>query len=333
MFWAAQKYLRNVDLAGLTSIPDTTFDNNDPTSSSQILTSSSQIISSTPLMKRKSLHSTSTTSAANDDSDSVFKKTRIQVKMERKSLKCVNEELRTNVMQIILPNEITQNVAVYDNCDEVRAKSIEFIDQCGLKTKEWLRFIGNVNTKSWNDFMSYHGEHAGASNKSYYHAYVFLEKVRISRNVLKSESRLAAEEVYGSLGRPFKHVQNIHEMKDKDNGILKYVFAIKLQGEDTLKVPTYDDCDEIRQKSSHFLSTFGIRISEWLRFLGNINSKSWRDFMSYRGPRAGASNKSYYNAYVFLEKVRIARFEEKSASRLAAEAEFGEAGRPLKHEP
>jgi hypothetical protein len=53
--------------------------------------------------------------------------------------------------------------------------------------------------------------------------------------------------------------------------------------------------------------------------------------LSYEGERAGAANRSYYAAYVFLEKVRIASGHDKSSSRVLSELEFGEAGRPLKH--
>ena len=115
-------------------------------------------------------------------------------------------------------------------------------------------------------------------------------------------------------------------------GILKFVSDIRLDYEADARVPVYDDCDKVRKKSLDFLSKFSIKVSEWLRLIGNVNSKSWKDFLTYRGERAGAANRSYYAAYVFLEKVRIALNEEKSNSRILAELEFGEAGRPLKHD-
>jgi hypothetical protein len=50
------------------------------------------------------------------------------------------------------------------------------------------------------------------------------------------------------------------------------------------------------------------------------------------GPSAGASNRAYYNSYVFLEKLRIARSQDKSQARLVSELEYGVGGRPLKHD-
>lgn len=92
------------------------------------------------------------------------------------------------------------------------------------------------------------------------------------------------------------------------------------------------DCDTVRKKALEFIETSGLKVSEWLRLIGNINSKSWKDFLTYKGERAGASNRAYYASYVFLEKVRVAMSEEKTSARVLAELEFGEAGRPLKHD-
>ena len=261
-----------------------------------------------------------------------LKKTKLQMKLEKRALKSYNKDLFESVLDIQLLGENESKVPVYDSCDEIREKSLDFIDQCGLRTKEWLRLIGNVNTKSWNDFLSYQGEKAGASNRSYYYSYVFLEKVRIVRNDEKSPSRLLAEQQFGEAGRPLLHDSSNRALHDFHQGILKCVQGIRLEREDENKVPVYDDCDSIRKKSCEFIANFGVKTSEWLRFLGSINSKSWKDFLSYKGERAGAANRAYYNAYVFLEKLRIALNEDKDSARILAELQFGEEGRPLKHD-
>ena len=264
---------------------------------------------------------------------SATKKSRLQIKAERRVLESRNEQLFRKVAAVRLEEHVDGSVPVFDDCDEVRRKSQTFIDQSGLRIKEWLRLIGDVNTKSWNDFISYRGPASGAANRAYYFAYVFLEKVRIVREERKSASRELAEAHFGPAGRPLKHDYQGKEPSLEHQSVLKFVRSIVLDGETEGRVPVYDDCDQVRRKSLDFIASFGIRISEWLRLLGNVNNKSWRDFVSYRGEKAGAANKAYYAAYVFLEKVRIASHEEKSSNRILAELEFGETGRMLKHEP
>ena len=263
-----------------------------------------------------------------------IKKSRLQIRAEKRALKTSNEELFRSVAKVHLEGGSVKGwVPVYDDCDEVRAKSLEFINQCRLRIREWLRMIGDVNNKSWNDFVSYRGPASGAANRAYYSAYIFLEKVRIARGDGKSRARELAEAQFGPAGRPLRHDSKSRGPSVENQGMLRFVKSIRLEGELEGRVPVYDDCDEVRRKSLDFISSYGIRVSEWLRLIGGVNSKSWRDFVSYSGERAGAANKAYYAAYVLLEKLRIASNQEKSSKRILAEIEFGETGRLLKHEP
>jgi hypothetical protein len=81
---------------------------------------------------------------------------------------------------------------VYDDCDEVRKKSLEFIAESGITQIEFLRVIGDVN-KSWRAFIGFRGAGAGAGNQSYEAAYTFLEKVRIAKGLPKTAKRKKAE--------------------------------------------------------------------------------------------------------------------------------------------
>lgn len=175
-----------------------------------------------------------------EEDESTLKKTRHQIKIEKRALKSYNEELFKSVSELQLPLELESRVPVYDNCDEIRAKSNEFIETCGLRIKEWLRMIGNVNTKSWNDFLSYKGERGGAANRSYYAAYVFLEKVRIARGEEKSTGRLLAELEFGELGRELKHDFQTKTVTDFHQRVLKFVDTVKLDTTLQGKVPVYD---------------------------------------------------------------------------------------------
>ncbi|KAJ3488471.1 hypothetical protein NLI96_g2827 [Meripilus lineatus] len=70
-------------------------------------------------------------------------------------------------------------------------------------------------------------------------------------------------------------------------------------------------------------------ITHWLRDIGNINSNSYSRFMKAKGATGGASNGTYYAAYVYFEKVRILQRRKKTVKREKNETETGPNGFPL----
>lgn len=103
---------------------------------------------------------------------------------------------------------------------------------------------------------------------------------------------------------------------------------VKLEGEDEGSVPVYDDCNEIRRKIRLLQKDPDFKITHWLKEIGNINNNSYQRFMKASGPTGGASNGTYYAAYVYFEKVRIAEGKKKTAKRIRNEAEYSN-GMPL----
>ena len=89
---------------------------------------------------------------------------------------------------------------VYDTCDAVRKKSLEFMVQNAMSKAAFLREIGGVNSNSWLRFSTnksqFKGHNPGAGNSAYPKAYYFLEKVRIARGGKKGKARLDAEAKY-----------------------------------------------------------------------------------------------------------------------------------------
>jgi len=88
---------------------------------------------------------------------------------------------------------------VYDTCDDVRKKALEFIQLQGETTTSFLRMI-DVNSKSWKSFMEFRGSNSmslycqkGAGNSAYPKAYAFFEKLRIARNEPKTQKRIKFE--------------------------------------------------------------------------------------------------------------------------------------------
>ncbi|CAL1696076.1 unnamed protein product [Somion occarium] len=73
---------------------------------------------------------------------------------------------------------------------------------------------------------------------------------------------------------------------------------IELEGEDEGEVPVYDDCNEIRRKIRLLQKDPNFKITHWLKEIGDINSNSCQRFMKASGANGGASNGTYYAAYV-----------------------------------
>ncbi|KAJ3554702.1 hypothetical protein NM688_g2971 [Phlebia brevispora] len=86
-------------------------------------------------------------------------------------------------------------------------------------------------------------------------------------------------------------------------------------------VPVYDDCNEIRRKIRLLQKESDFKITHWLKEIGNINSNSFQRFMKAKGPTGGASNGTYYAAYVFFEKKRIFEGKKKTPTRTRNESQ------------
>lgn len=94
---------------------------------------------------------------------------------------------------------------------------------------------------------------------------------------------------------------------------------IMLEGEDDGGAPVYDDCAEVRRKINLLLKTPGFKVTHWLKEIGGINNNSYGRFMKEKGKTDGASNGTYYAAYVYFEKVRILEGKKKTAKRMSNE--------------
>ncbi|KAL7621079.1 hypothetical protein AAE478_008391 [Parahypoxylon ruwenzoriense] len=106
------------------------------------------------------------------------------------------------------------------------------------------------------------------------------------------------------------------------------ISQIQLELEETDEVEVYDTCDEIRRKISAHLRQPGVTQAQFCRDLyaqlreprcAGIQSKQLADFRRKKGPRAGSTSSVFYAAYVYFEKLRLARGKPKSAHREAME--------------
>ncbi|KAF7339822.1 hypothetical protein MVEN_01898700 [Mycena venus] len=86
-------------------------------------------------------------------------------------------------------------------------------------------------------------------------------------------------------------------------------------------IPVFDLPGDIRRKIRALMSTPGFKVSHWLEEIGGVNSNSYNRFMKAKDKYDGASNGTYYCAYVYFEKVRVAAGKPKSAGRKKNEKE------------
>ncbi len=115
------------------------------------------------------------------------------------------------------------------------------------------------------------------------------------------------------------------EEEEKTNDVENY----KLSGEETISVPVYDSCDEIRKKIRAHLALPSVSQAGFLREIAKtyldgrkIQSKVLNDFLGKRGLFAGNTSAVYYSSYVFFEKLRIRDGKPKTKHRTDMEAEY-----------
>lgn len=105
---------------------------------------------------------------------------------------------------------------------------------------------------------------------------------------------------------------------------------IHLEGQETLSVPVFDSCDEVRSKIEAYINQEDGLLRNLLckAIFAQLEGTHFKKidviqldrFRAKRGPAAGAKDIIYYAAYVFFEKLRIAEGEGKSEHRLKMEA-------------
>lgn len=197
---------------------------------------------------------------------------------------------------------------VTENCDQIRRKINIFVQSGEMKIGKFQEALG-VNSKGFNNFLALVGRTKGIRSNTYYAASTFFKK----------------REAQGI--KPIKKRVKKGEEKEDD------LSAIKLEGEDTISVPVFDSCDEIRKKICAYHREDGTTQAAFLREIAKtypepkkIQSKVLNDFLGKKGASAGNTSSVFYASYVFFEKLRIWDNKPKSKHRLQMEEEYAEDG-------
>ncbi|KAI1311171.1 hypothetical protein F5Y03DRAFT_343708 [Xylaria venustula] len=111
---------------------------------------------------------------------------------------------------IYLPGEETDDVPVYDTCDEIRRKiSAHLKATPGLTQTQFCRDLyaqlkaprcKSIQSKQLADFRAMKGPRTGAKSSVFYAAYVYFEKLRIAQNKPKTAHREGMEDVWAAEG-------------------------------------------------------------------------------------------------------------------------------------
>lgn len=110
-----------------------------------------------------------------------------------------------DISSVHLPGEETDEVPVYDTCDEIRKKINAHIKTPGLTAAQFCRdmyaqlhmpAVKCFQSKQLNDFRAKRGPNAGCTSRVFYAAYVYFEKKRIAEGKPKSQHRLDMESIW-----------------------------------------------------------------------------------------------------------------------------------------
>jgi hypothetical protein len=95
-----------------------------------------------------------------------------------------------DISEIYLQGEETDEVPVYDDCDEIRRKINAHMKTPGLTQAQFCRDLyaqlkapkcKGIQSKQLTDFRGAQGSNAGAKSSVFYAAYVYFEKLRIAQ--------------------------------------------------------------------------------------------------------------------------------------------------------
>ncbi|KAI1762217.1 hypothetical protein GGR53DRAFT_502244 [Hypoxylon sp. FL1150] len=110
-----------------------------------------------------------------------------------------------DINNVQLPGEETDEVPVFDTCDEIRRKINAHIKTPGLTAAQFCRDIYAqlhmpavkcFQSKSLNDFRGKRGPNAGCTSRVFYAAYVYFEKKRIAEGKPRSQHRIQMESIW-----------------------------------------------------------------------------------------------------------------------------------------
>ncbi|KAI0476564.1 hypothetical protein GGR56DRAFT_694136 [Xylariaceae sp. FL0804] len=224
------------------------------------------------------------------------------------------------------------------SCNVVRGRINRLLDAGVASRAEFARAIG-CGAAPLANFLGQRGPRAGAASSVYPRAWAWFRQREVAglkmpdvkkRQRREAEAEARAQAVVEGPGSGSGPAASGSSSRKKSAAAaaaaaLPDLGQIHLDGEEEDEVPVYDTCDEVRRKlAAHLRKTPGLTQAQLCRDLyaqlhvpriKGIQSKQLADFRGGRGARTGARSTIFYAAYVYFEKLRIARGQPKSAHR------------------
>lgn len=228
----------------------------------------------------------------------------------------------------------THRMPIDQNCNQVRRRINQVLDSGIFKKGEFCNAIGSSGN-ALNRFLGQSGPTQGSQSEAYENAWSWFKQRELAGlkmpDVKKRQKAEAAKKAKtttttttgtGTGSRKAGAAASASEAAPPD------LSTIHLPGEEADAVPVFDSADEVRKKINAHLKTPGLTQARFCRDLyaqlrapacKGIQTKQLADFRGKRGPLAGCTSSVFYAAYVFFEKMRLARGKPKSAHRLEME--------------
>lgn len=209
------------------------------------------------------------------------------------------------------------------NCSQVRTRINQVLDGGIMNKGQFCKTIGSSN-RSLNTFLQKRGMD-GANTDSYANAWAwFKQRELVGLKMPDVKKRQKAEAAATTASGLTTSSDGPASKKARSSGASPDLSHVHLDGEETDSVPVFDTADEIRKKISAHLKTPGLTQAQFCRDLytqlkaptcKGIQPKQLSDFRGQKGPLAGCSSAVFYAAYVYFEKLRVAKGKPKSAHR------------------
>lgn len=227
------------------------------------------------------------------------------------------------------------DMAVHLNCDQVRRRINQVLDNSIMKKGEFCNAIGSSNN-AVNRFLQQRGPMDGINSEAYSNAWAWFKRREIANLKMPDVKKRQKAEAAAAAATTTTTGSNIPSAgpaakKSKTTAASSAaldISEIHLDGEEKDSVLVFDSADEIRKKISAHLKTPGLTQAQFCRDLyaqlkaptcKGIQTKQLNDFRGKKGPRAGCASSVFYAAYVYFEKLRIAKGKPKSTHRLEME--------------
>ena len=218
------------------------------------------------------------------------------------------------------------------HCDLVRKKISEFIATKAMTQSAFQKEIG-VSPPSYYSFMRQKGKWNGSQNGTFWGATRSFTSREKSAKAEKAAEK-AAMATMPAAEKKRKREADAAASSSKKNSLADLLAKVRaVDDSEVSSKGVYDTCDEVRKKSLEFMASTGMTQTAFLREIASTAGKptpvapnSWGNFIkmksAFQGHNPGAGNRSYPEAYYFLEKVRLVRGEPKSMKRRQAEEEL-----------